>query len=98
MQYRVNNEGFELHLCHSAVFPVYRVSLKTGDEREAGTNAVIHAEVVGSEGSTGKVYLPDEEEFFERGLTDSFQVSVCIAVYFNDHIKMLVIMCVHTHM
>ena len=60
---------------------MYRVSLKTGDEREAGTNAVIHVEVVGNEGSTGKIYLPDEEEFFERGLTDSFQVSVCVHTY-----------------
>jgi hypothetical protein len=52
---------------------MYSVSLKTGDDRDAGTNALIHAEVTGSERSTGRILLPDEEEFFERGLTDTFE-------------------------
>ena len=56
---------------------------------------MIHVEVVGNEGSTGKIYLPDEEEFFERGLTDSFQVSVCVTVYVITY--QIVATCVRTY-
>ena len=55
----------------------YRVSVKTGDVRGAGTDANAYIKIFGSEGDTGKIALKRSENTsnkFERGRVDQFIV------------------------
>ena len=55
----------------------YRVSVKTGDVRGAGTDANAYIKIFGSEGDTGKISLKQSENTknkFERGRVDQFTV------------------------
>lgn len=53
----------------------YHVALKTGDVREAGTDANVFVQIYGEQGDTGKLHLRTAENTknkFERGRTDQF--------------------------
>ncbi|PIK54821.1 putative lipoxygenase-likey domain-containing protein 1-like [Apostichopus japonicus] len=53
----------------------YHVSVKTGDERGAGTDANVHIKLFGKDGDTGVIPLKQAENTknkFERGRTDQF--------------------------
>ncbi|XP_071954737.1 lipoxygenase homology domain-containing protein 1-like [Antedon mediterranea] len=53
----------------------YHVSVKTGDERGAGTDANVHIKLFGKDGDTGLLPLKQAENTknkFERGRTDKF--------------------------
>ncbi|XP_022094211.1 lipoxygenase homology domain-containing protein 1-like isoform X2 [Acanthaster planci] len=53
----------------------YHVSVKTGDERSAGTDANVHIKLFGEDGDTGLIPLKQSENTknkFERGRTDKF--------------------------
>ncbi len=58
----------------------YKISVKTGDIKDAGTNANVFITLYGHgsqlfEGSTGEIYLDDEDrDDFERGNIDTFEV------------------------
>ena len=55
----------------------YRVSVKTGDVRGAGTDANAYIKLFGSNGDSGKVALKQSENTknkFERGRVDEFVV------------------------
>ena len=74
----------------------YRVSVKTGDVRGAGTDATAYIKMYGSEGDTGKITLKQSENTknkFERGRVDQFVVEamdigeVCFSFIYNSGSK-----------
>ncbi len=55
----------------------YHISVKTGDERSAGTDANVFIKLFGKDGDTGMLPLKQAENNknkFERGRTDKFIV------------------------
>ena len=54
---------------------LYHLAIKTGDEKNAGTDASVWVQVYGDKGDTGHVQLKKSgmmENLFERGQTDYF--------------------------
>ena len=54
---------------------LYHLALKTGDDKNAATDANVWVQVIGEKGDTGKVELKRSgvmENLFERGQTDYF--------------------------
>lgn len=54
---------------------LYHLAIKTGDEKNAGTDANVWVQVYGDKGDTGHVQLKKSgmmENLFERGQTDYF--------------------------
>lgn len=54
----------------------YEMTVVTGDEQDAGTDAGIHMIVYGSSGSTQEITLEKLMERFERGRTDKMKVKL----------------------
>lgn len=55
----------------------YHVSVKTGTERHAGTDANVFVKLFGSKGDTGKLQLASADNTknkFEAGRTDNFKL------------------------
>ena len=55
----------------------YHISVKTGDERSAGTDANVFIKLFGGDGDSGNIPLKQAENNknkFERGRTDKFIV------------------------
>lgn len=60
---------------YSLVATSYHVSVKTGDERAAGTDANVYVKLFGEDGDSGMIPLKQSENTknkFERGRTDKF--------------------------
>ena len=58
-----------------AITGLYHLAIKTGDEKNAGTDANVWVQVYGDKGDTGHVQLKKSgmmENLFERGQTDYF--------------------------
>ena len=54
---------------------LYHLAIKTGDEKNSGTDANVWVQVYGDKGDTGQVQLKKSgimENLFERGQTDYF--------------------------
>ena len=54
---------------------LYHLAIKTGDEKNSGTDASVWVQVYGDKGDTGHVQLKKSgmmENLFERGQTDYF--------------------------
>ena len=54
---------------------LYHLAIKTGDEKNAGTDSSVWVQVYGDKGDTGHVQLKKSgmmENLFERGQTDYF--------------------------
>ena len=69
---------------------LYHLAIKTGDEKNAGTDANVWVQVYGDKGDTGHVQLKKSgmmENLFERGQTDYFTLEagdvgkVCCSIY-----------------
>lgn len=59
----------------TAITGLYHLAIKTGDEKNAGTDANVWVQVYGDKGDTGHVQLKKSgmmENLFERGQTDYF--------------------------
>jgi hypothetical protein len=54
----------------------YRVTVKTGDDPRAGTDANVFLQMFGEEGQTSKFLLREEgdQSRFDRGRTDEFAI------------------------
>merc|ERR1712063_72207 len=52
----------------------YKIEVKTGDRRGAGTNANVSICITGENGDTGDVTLDNSSNNFERGATDVFGI------------------------
>lgn len=52
----------------------YKVAVKTGDVRGAGTDANVFAQIFGENGDTGERKLESSGNNFERGHTDLFGI------------------------
>ena len=56
----------------------YKISVKTGDIRQAGTDADVFIKLCGDKGDSGKLQLKDPDNHrnkFERDFTDEFTVN-----------------------
>ncbi|KAK7506931.1 hypothetical protein BaRGS_00001782 [Batillaria attramentaria] len=54
----------------------YKVIVKTGDIRYAGTDANVYVVFVGSAGKTTKLFMDDSRDNFERDMEETFEVKV----------------------
>ena len=55
----------------------YKVTVRTGDVRGAGTDANVYVQIFGKEGDTGRLHLRQSENTknkFEKGRADMFNV------------------------
>ncbi len=50
----------------------YKISIITGNVRDAGTDANVYLELFGDNGSTGDLKIPAKKEDLERGRTDVY--------------------------
>ena len=55
---------------------MYEVIVQTGDVRYAGTDANVYVIFIGTKGKSGKVFMDDARNNFERGMLETFKVSL----------------------
>ncbi|TKS84776.1 Lipoxygenase -like proteiny domain-containing protein 1 [Collichthys lucidus] len=55
---------------------IYEVTVKTGDVQNAGTDTLIYMSVFGINGSTEEMLLQKDEDRFERGQEDTFNMEI----------------------
>ncbi|CAL8278491.1 unnamed protein product [Merluccius merluccius] len=55
---------------------IYEVSVQTGDVQNAGTDTEIYMSVFGTNGSTEEMFLQKNEDRFERGQLDTFNLEI----------------------
>ncbi|XP_059178108.1 lipoxygenase homology domain-containing protein 1-like [Physella acuta] len=53
----------------------YEVTVKTGDVKYAGTDANVYIKIQGQKGKTKKLFMDDARNNFERGTTETFQLT-----------------------
>ena len=54
----------------------YKITLFTGDEAGAGTEAQVKLTLMGEEGESGEIELEREEDSFSRGMQDTFELKM----------------------
>ncbi|CAL1526404.1 unnamed protein product [Lymnaea stagnalis] len=59
---------------HKGKETVYEVTVRTGDQRSAGTDANVYIIIQGRKGKTKELLLDDHRNNFERGMTEQFKV------------------------
>ena len=67
---------FQMMACFTGKPVQYEVIVKTGDVRYAGTDANVYVIFVGADGKSGKMFMDDSSNNFERGMTESFKVCI----------------------
>lgn len=73
----------------AAITGLYHLAIKTGDEKNAGTDANVWVQVYGDKGDTGHVQLKKSgmmENLFERGQTDYFTLEAGDVGKVTNHI------------
>ena len=65
-------------LCSSISVTGYEVKVLTADKKQAGTGNNVHLVVVGEKGTSKEIVLKNSqrEQKFQRGQTDSFQITI----------------------